>query len=342
MDNNPSQKVSAQSANIGNEKVFWDPVYGILTNEYLSEISASNIKLRSKFEHYKNNPGIIRRNYYLLIAVGLIIFFVIEAFNFKFMFTGLSSQEIGNLIFPFLIAIIPFSIYFEYVREIQKDLLNIAVANQFGWLYFPEKDKKKWDRLNDVYPEIFRFGEQGSQYLENQFWGLLDSGRRYFWLSRFFCTERQGDSSRTIQRLVYAFQVSRSIPIDFALSPQNSATKFIADLSSKTITTESIDFNNEFHIDYKGDRGFVGPDILQVLSPDIQEKLLEHERTYRDFIMLFRGNIVFVSYKANLEVTHTNFNKDVSLDQRDIDSIMDRINSSIEIAEEILPCLDGL
>jgi len=140
----------------------------------------------------------------------------------------------------------------------------------------------------------------------------------------------------------FAFKLSHASPIDFSLIPQNSLTKIEEGLTNKDISTESNDFNKKFHINYIGDRGLAGEDIFQVLSPEIQEKLIDFHELHTGFTMLFRGPAVFVSYKGDLNISYTNFFRRVTLDERDADMIQSTIMSCIEVAEEILPLLDKI
>jgi hypothetical protein len=113
-------------------------------------------------------------------------------------------------------------------------------------------------------------------------------------------------------------------------------------MTRTSLTTESNEFNDIFHIDYKGDRGLVGADIFQALSPDIQAELIKYGENDKGFSVLFRKDTVLFSTTGDFKTKYTDFFKSVELDSRDEQVILDQINSKVNLAEKILVHLDRL
>lgn len=317
----------------------WDPVTGVLESDELFEISDEDSKLQEKFTKLKQNPKTIRNNIFLLslfVVAGAIISGVLVYFS-------INNVHIDGriILMPLAIGSIPLSIYLYSIKEVQKDLINLAIAEKFGWMYNPAKDAKKWNVLRDSYPEIFQLGNE-NQYFDNEFWGNYENGNRSFWAGRFNYTVRQDKSSTTYHNAIIAFALKKPSGVDFCLKPQNFFTKLETKLSSKVITTESNDFNKDFHINYKGDRGVVGADIFQVLSPELQEKLTQHKDSYKNFSIVIRNNAIYFSYSGEIEQKYTNFKREVVLDDRDAQTIINWIGASINIGDEIVTCLDRM
>jgi len=321
-------------------KTYWDPVGPNISSLDLEDISTRNEKLENQFNKIKSNPGAIKRNVFLWSLLGIVIFLLIE---FLYFYTKQKSGDELNtdaIVVPLICAIVPVSIYLYSIKELQKDLLNLSVADRFNWLYDPDKNRPKWENLKKTYPEIFDLGN-GNQYIDNQFWGLFDDTKRNFWLGRFNYTVSQGKTSQTYQNLVYAYKLSKPVTTDFSLIPQTSFTKAETALSTKVITTESSEFNKLFHINYKGDRGLIGADILQVLDPDTIVKLIDYNNGNKKISMVFRGDVVLFSARGDIKTKYTKIRSGTFLDERDAALILEQIHSAIHITEEVLSSIDG-
>jgi len=319
---------------------FWDPAGARNNTDSVENISNRNTKLKEQFNKIKNNPGIIKKNILLLSLVGVFIFILLE---FLFVSVIDKTGDTSNsdvLILPFIFASMPIFVYLYHVKELQKDLLNLSVADRFNWLYDPEKDSQKWKDLKDKYPEIFGFGNE-DQYIDNQFWGLFDDTKRNFWLGRFNYTVSSGKTSQKYQNLVYGYRLTRPVTADFSLIPQSNFTKVLSSLTTKEISTESSEFNKLFYINYKGDRGLVGADVLQVLDPDTIVKLIDYNKSNQKISMVFHENVVLISTKGDIRTKYTKIKSGTFLDERDATLILEQIHSTINIAEEVLSSIDG-
>ncbi|MEI7690507.1 MAG: hypothetical protein WCI63_02690 [bacterium] len=321
-------------------ETFWDPLGSNISPLDLEDISTRNGKLEKKFSKIKSNPSAIKRNVFLLSLLGIVIFALIELIYFYAKQKSGDALSTDAVVVPLICAIVPVSIYLYSIKELQKDLLNLSVADRFNWLYDPDKNRSKWKNLKETYPEIFDLGNE-NQYIDNQFWGLFDDTERNFWLGRFNYTVSQGKTSQTYQNLVYGYKLSKPVTTDFSLIPQTSFTKAETALSTKVITTESSEFNRLFHINYKGDRGLVGADILQVLDPDTIVKLIDYNKDSKKISMVFRGDIVLFSTRGDIKTKYTKIRSGTFLDERDAALILEQIHSAINLTEEVLSSIDG-
>jgi hypothetical protein len=156
-------------------------------------------------------------------------------------------------------------------------------------------------------------------------------------MGQYQYTTGSGKNSHTTYETVYALNLPHPTAADFILSPQN---KLLGFFEHPKIATESIDFNKYFRITYKGDRGSVGADIFQVLTPPAQEHLLAFRKATSAFTLLFRGNCMLVSFPGSLSLKYTNFFRKVALDPRDENALTTKLENILQLASEILPCID--
>jgi hypothetical protein len=137
---------------------YWDPATQTLSSNDLAQIQSDAANLSQKFEKYRNNPGLIKRNQILLALLGFGLFFLWELFSqipFLLQSGSFNPKVIYENITVVLFAIVPISVYRYYIKELQKDLINMLVATKFGWMYDPTKQTTKWSILKGIFPEIF-------------------------------------------------------------------------------------------------------------------------------------------------------------------------------------------
>src|SRR3989338_5122526 len=100
--------------------------------------------------------------------------------------------------------------------------------------------------------------------------------------------------------------------------PEGAFIKFFNWFRKNEIETESAEFNSAFAVFYKGEKMERELDIIKVLSPAVQIKLLELKRSQGPFGIGFRGEVMFVVFRPNLfKKMRTNFFKKTELDPRD-------------------------
>ena len=334
-----AEVTQAPTAPASETRPYWDPLAGSLSAEAVEAIRGHESSVKAEYDRLQQDPGSIRKNLvrYVLIALAV---FVAGVALLVLIHPPLTKSTELLFALPFMGAL-PLGGYMFWMKKLQQDMVELMVADRFTWLFDPAPDSDKWRQLATMCPEVFNKGNR-AQYIDNQFWGFLEDGQRGFWLGRFNYTVGHDQSEHTYRDSVYTFELKHPTPVDFSLVPPTTMGKLEDLVTSKGISTEATEFNKRFHIQYKGDRGLVGADIFQVLSPDVQEALVQFKEAHHDFRMVFSGAGVFVVLRGDLKVAFTNFRKSVALDERDASVIQKAIDSSVALADKMLPCLDRM
>lgn len=307
---------------------YWDPISSELTESQIENCKVSNVVQSKKFgsdkRDFRTNLSAIIFFLVAILVIWLMMLFI------DFGLEDLSGVGVIILIFSSFIPA-----YYLVLRKQEKPFAEMSVAQEFGWFYDPNVSSRKWEALAKDYPEIFQKGNKGHN-VSSQFWGLFEN-RTPFWSANF--SYRVASEQCPIHvETVYAFRLPREAAHDFVLKPQNKIRKMETSLESG-LTTEWNDFNKVFHIDFEGELGEVGADILQVLSPDAQEKLFKFREAVGPFSLLFRKNVMLVSFQGKLKLRYTNFSKEMVLDVRDKEEISKRMELIVGLVDAILPCI---
>jgi hypothetical protein len=319
--------------NDSNNQKYWDPVFSELAAEKIRSFERADNELIKKFRYYQQYPKRITNIMLLLFLLALVSF----VFFLYVLSIGVNNGTIRTeddisgceiILFPIILPIF----YYSKIKLLEKQLAYLLIAEEYGWLYSPNHLDGQWGLLAKSYPEVFKKGDDG-QILLNQFWGVYD--RAPFWMAQFHYTVGNGRTAENHTETIYMFRLPRKAACDFMLKPQSLLTKL-----QSGFTTESNDFNKLFHIAYNGDPQSVGADILETLTPDAQEKLIEARKVAGSFNLLFRGNIMVVSFERELKPHYTNFFNKVALDPRDTESISQKMNAIVSLGDAILSCME--
>ena len=209
--------------------------------------------------------------------------------------------------------------------RLPREMAGLGVADTNGWLFDETKDYEKGDLLAAAFPATFEVLTV-SRNVANQLWGHIDGGLRGFWAGRYNYTYPRSVESTSDS--VFAFEIKSSTALEFWLDQHTSGDRLADSVGDRGITTESEDFNSNLHIGYTGDRGVVGPDILQVLTPDVQEALRRFDRQHDEFRLAVGSWVLLLAYSGDLPATSTD--------------IQQAIDSAVALAETMLPCLDRI
>lgn len=145
----------------------------------------------------------------------------------------------------------------------------------------------------------------------------------------------------TYKRHFFAIKLDKSIKARFFLYPENVFSKIGNLFTKKEINTESIEFNRTFAFSYDGRKNESAFDIVKVLSPSLQLKLLDLNKRKKDMNVLFMNECVFFDFRGKLlKKMDTNLLKDIEISQKDKDLIKNELNNLIEISREVVDCLD--
>lgn len=308
---------------------YWDPIDGELSENSAIITQLSGSDLDEKFEHLLKNPSEPKWYFWSLLSFGILssLFLYYEYRDYRFGYVRI-----------LVYLLLPVLIYYRYIKELERKLVELLIAKENNWLYNPNKDRQKWIELKILFGEIFNKGDR-AQFVFRQFWGSIGSDNVMFWKSRFKYTIGSKKSSHTVTETVYAFKLPKIVAENFLLVPQNFKNRLKTSINLK-ITTESNDFNKIFHIEYRGKTNDVGDEIFEVLSPDVQDKLINFRKSCGKFSLLFKKDTMLVVFEKDIKLKYSNFLKKVAFDERDMQEMNRLMSSTVKLGGEVLSCLD--
>lgn len=307
-------------------KNYWD----ITGRIDMDKISHDNSILQAKYEKILSDPSKAKKQFSKAIMIG--IFFFISS-----LFLGAYGFFFGIIFWILSIAYI-----YSYYYKISIDIIKSEIAQENGWLYSPNEDRSKWSYLKDYSNEIFEKGNK-NQYVEDQFWGQVENGGKYYdFYSGVFSYDVETRNSKgrrnttTYKRHFFAIKLDKSINARFFLYPENVFSKIGNFFTKKEINTESIEFNKTFAFKYDGNRGEKELDIVKLLSPSLQLKLLDLNTLKGNMNVLFSNDCVIFDFKGKiLQKIETNFIKDPKLSEKDKQLVKNELEKLITLSKEI-------
>jgi hypothetical protein len=306
------------------EKNYWDPA----NNFDKSKINKDCAKLRARYEFLKNNPGVLKKNLILTIFFSII-------FSVFLGFIGWFSKEFFFLyVALFVLFFIPLIISLDD-RKISIDLIKLKLADDHGWAYDPRKSSSRWKILSRSFPEIFNKGNQ-SQNVEDQFWGEFNykNKKHLFHSGLFHYTVRHGKNSTSYSTNYYVLKLNQKLKSRFHLY----SGSFIF---GKKLKTESIEFNKSFKCSYKGKRGEHEINIMGVLSPVVQQKILDLKNEKKSLEILFVDDcILFLFRGVLLKKLKTNFYKSIEINKEDYHALDKDLKTVLDLGTDIAYYLD--
>lgn len=313
----------------------WDPAgEKIIAEQFTAELQS----LKQKLQQYQANPKIIQKKRKFFLRVGF-IFLIIACSVIVFLSIILKDPEILKISYIGLLGFGPLLIQYKEVRDLERDLLNILIAEKQGWLYDPHIDYQRAKSLAKKLPKAFKIGNSGTQHLENQFWGhaQFKGESVQFWSGIFSFTMGSGKSKQSYRHEVIAFHMPRHISHTILIKPQSSGSLF-----KKDIQTEWHEFNKTFFIECWTKDGRGEKEAIQTLSPAVQERIMDLKKKRGNFIMVIEDDVCAVRFlrKRVHPMQKTNFFKSVELDPRDLEEFLQEINELVELNGEVLRFLD--
>lgn len=306
----------------------WDPAQDIIAADNFNEATQ---KLEAKLAKLQANPGAIRRNKRVMIALGIIISIIGIVATMKY---GIDWQVI-------LLGIVPWSFYSGYILAIQNRLIKLSLAKANGWIYNPKKDKDRWQRLKNRFVKIFDDGR--GQYITEQYWGNYDINgtSTSFWSGDFIFTVGSGKSSTTYTENVVAIKLPIQIKHPFYLKPEQSILLGRDLFYKRDIQTESNQFNRSFEVRAVNVTS-KETEIINMLSPAVQENLLELLKKHGPFYLLFQHDAAIFRFRMKFlfQGTKTNLFKSVNIEPEDHQTMNNKFKELFLIIGNVLKYLD--
>lgn len=317
------------------KKRVWDPIEKELS---LEEIRKADKKLEEELDEMKKKPEELKKKknklmfWAFLGTVGgiFLAFFVHE-----------------RLLIVSFLSWIP---YYSYVHKIQskvRDMAKYLIAQKKGWVYDPRESGERWKKLEKKYPSLFKKGDKG-QKIGDEFWGEFKIKERKvdMWVGVFEYKVETRDSKGRTQTTTYhknmlALHLPKDLGVNFRLEPESLLHGFLDWFRKKEINTESVDFNKAFAFYYEGKREESELGIVKVLSPAVQDKLLDCRKRRGDFSLEFKEDTAIFGFDGLfLKKLKTDFFTEVKIAKEDLDAIEGYFEEMGEIVMGIVKYLD--
>jgi hypothetical protein len=306
---------------------FWDPIGEI----NFKEINARSAKDLAKYHFLKANPKHFSkyRLIWFLIGLSSSLFFWFLDFNvwipaacFGFTATYLILQN-------------------SYLSSLGKNLVRIQLAEKNNWLYDPNPGPNRYKILTSRFPKIFNRGDDYSQSITNEYWGLstLKQKEYFFNGGLFYYSFKIGDETKTHLNHYLFIRLEKELKSEFLLSPEKKSIFNV--FRSKEINTESEEFNKLFEFSYNGEKDEKAVEIVKSLSPAVQLKLIDLAKNKGAFDVLFsKSTVLFLMEDPLLPEMKTNLFKSVEIKTNDAEKVEKEISSLLDIGVSIAKYLN--
>ena len=330
-----------------NTNELWDPASKIPSIKQLIEenkkTKAQQLYLEDNIEKIKQKETIKTIKTATIIILSLILFF------------SFPHIPLMQLSLPIAILIIIFfsrAYKIPNIKKVKKDIIKLEVAKRNNYLYSPDESIKRYIDYTAAYPEAFQRGDH-SQNIEDVFWGKVKRHNQEYKFTTGVFNYKQIEGSGRHRRTVtyldhyFAININKKINTRFTLTPnKNLLRKF---LTRNKIATESKEFNDTFKISIRNKKEDSELEVTRILTPRVQEELLklnEHAKPKKTIfqktqnangttIIMDKDTILFYIPGPLMKDTKTKFKKNMKIQEEDLQSINQELNTLIEISSEI-------
>lgn len=331
-------EISSHQSNLFNYNYQpWD-----ITNDFnLNKIQNNSSRLNSILNSSNKNAfkKLNQIQKILTITISITVIGIISSFILPIL--GILSF----FSWPFsVLSLIGLAIVAKYKHKLTVDLIKFQICKDNNWYYNPEKSKDSYYSLRGIFNELFNKGDE-NQYIEDEIWGITPNNKNYFYSGIFsydnVSRDSKGRKNRTTHKKHFiAISLTKNTNIRFYLYPENVFSRIGNFFTKKEINTESIEFNKTYAFSYFGVENNK-QEIVKILSPAVQEKLIDLSKLKKNPEVLFNDNCIVFMFQGELfKKIHTNFSKTNSADSKDLKFINSQINNLTTIGNEISEYLD--
>jgi hypothetical protein len=230
-------------------------------------------------------------------------------------------------VYLFVFSFIPFFGFYAYIKKLQNELFIYLLCEKKNWAFNPATETVRADKLATLFPDVFKRGE--THELDDQIWGAIDYGKETdFWSGTFSYTGERQEYPQS----AFIIKLDAILACEFTLYRWGSKS---------TIRTESEKFNELFKIFTIDDKKSTELQIIKVLSPSIQVRLIDFATRYSLDCIAFERNCMIVLFSKQFwQAKHTNFFKSINIDQKDLQLYEGMIQDMIELPSEMIKYLD--
>ena len=324
------------------ERVFSDPLNDHITESSFAEERQQFVAI---LDLYRKHPQLIQLLFMLSVLTPVLTLTFIIVFNWYNSF----------FIYLIIFSIIPGVLFYYKVTSIQNDLLLYPLCVKNGWVFKPKRDFDRARRMAHLFPYVFARGDVQYRRLENQMWGTLGKEPPVnFWSGIFTYELQETDPNQKMikevtdiksmfiphvsrdqnvnQLAVFILELDKAIPCAFSLSRYGSR---------RDLQTESIAFNETFRIRTHHVSKHTQTQIMQVLSPSVQVRLVDFANEVELDSITFEHNCMVILCRDTFwETKHTSFFKNVTIDERDLKLFDDLLTEMSELPLEMRKFLD--
>ena len=268
----------------------------------------------------------------LIIGVFLIIL------DFTILFSQITFY-IGLVVA--IISIIVYTYLKNLYKEKSKDFLKMEIAKENNWFYAKNKSTADQRTLEQKIPEIFKRGNTGNRYVDDQYFGTFDiqDKQTAFHFGNFYyeIESGSGDDRHTTPypNNFFAFKLNKPLENKFIVYPEGIFSKIGNMFSKKDVDLESIEFNKKFSFSYKESN--TKSDISKIFKPSLQLKFLELVANKKGFSVLFdKEQVIFLFSGFLVPYFKTDITKTLEINPEDKQKLTTEINFLKSIMSEII------
>jgi len=268
-------------------KKFWNVIGGEIDSEI---INIRNRQVRNDFLYYQKNPKVIVRQF--LIAIGIIL---VATPTGLYILTTL-PKDVSDAIWWVIVGIFMLLLYvamyiIKHAISTKNEAINILLAEKNGWIFDKHLDFESKKILENHFPFLSR-GE--GRYISNQFFGqtIIENKLVNFWAANLSFVIGRGKFKTHKKATLFAFQIPKKIENPFHIFEEFD----LSVLRKKDFEVESVDFNNAFAIRYSKGNKEAENEIVRILTPGIQQELLDCAKKYGQFgVGFFDDTVLFTT-----------------------------------------------
>jgi hypothetical protein len=243
----------------------------------------------------------------LLPFIGIFYFYFFKTFN----------------AYIFIFSFIPVFGFYTYIKGLQNEIFIYLVCEKMNWAFNPNLETKRASKLALSFPIVFK---RGTDYqLQDQIWGTYDNKTKIdFWAGTFSYTQNREDYSQS------AFIINTSKPLSTTFALYRWGEKSI-------YRTESEKFNELFKIRSNSNNSDTRLRIMKLLSPSVQVRLIDMANKYSLDCIAFEENCMIILFSNKFwKVKYTNFFKNITIDQRDMQVYEDLMTEMVALPLEMI------
>lgn len=268
-------------------KKFWNVIDGEIDSDI---INIRNRQVRNDFLYYQKYPKVIVRQFLIVVCIILV------AVPIAFFTLARVPQDAFEIVGGLIVAIFMILLYvagyiITHAISTKKEAFNILLAEKNGWIFDKYLYFENQTTLENHFPFLAR-GE--SRYISNQFFGqtIIENKRVNFWAAKLEFSVGTGKMKTYKNATLFAFQIPKKIENPFHIFEEFD----LSVLRKKDFEVESVDFNNTFAIRYSKGKKEAESEIVRILTPGIQQELLDCAKKYGQFgVGFFEDAVLFTT-----------------------------------------------